>query len=162
VRTVLTAALAGAGVAAAMGVALVAASPTAVTSTLPPRATASPPSEPVVLEGRGARPVWAYVVQAPDRSGDRGSAVIDWTPRGRPMCEDGPVPIGRRETELSIVIQSPEPVDGRVLGTIGPDPVDCARAVGTWRGIDGALDGLSGALELTIQDRETVRVELTG
>src|SRR5215207_1823933 len=138
--------LAGAAVAAAMAGALLVAAPTGVTTTLPPRATANAPAEPLVLAGRGKRPVWSFVLQAADRAGDRGSATVQWTPRGRSMCPTGPVPLGRRATELSIFIESPEPVGGRALATIGPEPADCTRAVGTWRGIDGDLDDQSGEL----------------
>lgn len=154
--------LAGGAVAAAMAGALVVAAPTRVTTTLPPRATANAPAEPLVLAGRGQRPVWSFVLQAADRAGDRGSATVQWTPRGRPMCPTGPVLLGRRETVIAILIESPEPVGGRALATIGPEPPDCTRATGTWRGIDGDLDDQAGAFELTVDDGDVVRLELSG
>ena len=161
-RALLTAGGAAVAVAAARAGALLLTGSAERSTTVPPRATANAPLGPLVLAGRGQRPVWSFVLQAADRAGDRGSATVAWTPRGRPMCPTGPVPLGRRATELAIVIESPEPVGGRALATIGPEPADCTRATGTWRGIDGALDDRSGALELTVDDGQVVRLQLTG
>src|SRR4051812_3058396 len=86
---------------------------------------ASAPGAPLVLAGRGLRPVWSFVLQTPDHSRDRGSATVQWTPRGRPACPTGPVPLGARQTDLSILIESPEPVGGRAVATIGPARGGC-------------------------------------
>jgi hypothetical protein len=114
---------------------------------------------PIVLAGRGRRPVWSFVIAAPDGSGDLGSATADWTPTGAPVCPGSPVPLGTT-TEVKVTIDGPPGVSGATVGTLVVPADACAAASGAWRGVSGALSGHGGPLDLAVDRRGVVRLTL--
>jgi hypothetical protein len=118
-------------------------------------------SEPLVLAGRGRRPVWSFVIASPDGSGDLGSATADWTPTGAPVCPTSPVPLGTT-TEVEVTIDGPPRVSGATVGTLVVPADACAAASGAWRGVSGALQGHSGPLDLAVDGDGVVRLTLGG
>jgi hypothetical protein len=96
---------------------------------------------PLVLAGRGSRPVWSFVVSAPDGAGDLGSATADWTPSGGAVCPASPVPFGAHRTDVAVAIDGPAALSGRTIGRLESTGDGCASAAGSWRGVSGALRG---------------------
>lgn len=117
--------------------------------------------DPIVLAGRGRRPVWSFVIAAPDGSGDLGSATADWTPTGAPVCPASPVPLGTT-TEVEVTIDGPAGVSGATVGTLVVPADACAAASGAWRGVSGSLQGRGGPLDLAVDDQGVVRLTFGG
>jgi hypothetical protein len=153
----LAAAIAAAVVVAGWALAL-AAAPGRSGSTPAARAAAV---EPIVLAGRGSRPVWSFVISAPDGTGDLGSATADWTPTGAPVCPASPVPLGTT-TEVAVTIDGPADVSGTTVGTLVVPADACAAASGAWRGVSGALQGHGGPLALAVDSNGIVRLTFGG
>ena len=118
-------------------------------------------SPPLVLAGRGRRPVWSFVIAAPDGSGDLGSATAEWTPTGSPVCPASPVPLGTT-TRVAVTIDGPAGVSGTTVGTLVVPADACAAASGAWRGVSGALQGHGGALQLAVDSHGIVQLTFGG
>ena len=118
-------------------------------------------SPPLVLAGRGRRPVWSFVIAAPNGSGDLGSATAEWTPTGTPVCPASPVPLGAT-TRVAVTIDGPADVSGATVGTLVVPADACAAASGAWRGVSGALEGHGGALQLAVDSHGIVRLTFGG
>ena len=156
----LAAAIAAGGVVGAWALALAASPGAPERSGSTPAARAAAPG-PIVLAGRGRRPVWSFVIAAPDGTGDLGSATADWTPTGSPVCPASPVPLGTT-TEVAVTIDGPADVSGATVGTLVVPADACAAASGSWRGVSGALQGHGGALSLAVDSHGIVRLTFGG
>jgi hypothetical protein len=157
----LAAAIAAGAVAAGWALALAASPGAPERSASAPSAARAVAAQPIVLAGRGRRPVWSFVISAPDGSGDLGSATADWTPTGAPVCPASPVPLGTT-TEVAVTIDGPADVSGATVGTLVVPADACAAASGAWRGVSGALEGHGGPLALAVDSHGIVRLTFGG